>query len=142
MLARACREVRHDCVAPSTRRLLSLRRFLGYTLQRPEKLPHQFLDFLDSKLDKPQATQPQPPPGQESDINTLIEQLARQLNDGSIASLLNRLGHRSGKGHTWTELRLRSYRNDHGIAVYREGEREQRGEVTLKQAAKTLGCSG
>jgi excisionase family DNA binding protein len=55
--------------------------------------------------------------------------------------LLNRLGHRSGKGHTWTELRVRSYRNDHGIAVYREGEREQRGEVTLEQAAKVLGLS-
>jgi excisionase family DNA binding protein len=75
------------------------------------------------------------------DVQKLIEQLARQLNDAGIASLLNRLGHRSGKGHTWTEMRVRSYRNDHGIAVYREGEREQRGEVTLEQAAKVLGLS-
>jgi excisionase family DNA binding protein len=76
-----------------------------------------------------------------SDVHNLIQQLARQLNDASIASLLNRLGHRSGKGHTWTEMRVRSYRNDHDIAVYIEGEREQRGEVTLEQAAKTLGLS-
>jgi DNA invertase Pin-like site-specific DNA recombinase len=75
------------------------------------------------------------------DVRKLIEQLARQLNDAGIASLLNRLGHRSGKGNTWTELRVRSYRNDHGIAVYREGEREQRGEVTLEQAAQILGVS-
>lgn len=76
------------------------------------------------------------------DVQKLIEQLARQLTDAGIASLLNRLGHRSGKGHTWTEMRVRSYRNDHGIAVYREGEREERGEVTLEQAAKVLRVSG
>ena len=75
------------------------------------------------------------------DVQQLIEKLARQLNDAGIASLLNRLGHRSGKGHTWTEMRVRSYRNDHGIAVYREGEREQRREVTLEQAAQLLGVS-
>lgn len=75
------------------------------------------------------------------DVQNLIEKLARQLNDAGIASLLNRLGHRSGKGHTWTEMRVRSYRNDHGIAVYRGGEREQRGEVTLEQAAQLLGVS-
>jgi len=75
------------------------------------------------------------------DVHKLIEQLARQLNDAGITALLNRLGHRTGKGHTWTEMRVRSYRCDHGIAVYREGEREQRGEVTLEQAAKVLGVS-
>ena len=75
------------------------------------------------------------------DVHKLIEQLARQLNDAGIAALLNRLGHRTGKGHTWTEMRVRSFRGDHRIAVYREGEREQRGEVTLEQAAKVLGVS-
>lgn len=79
--------------------------------------------------------------GTPPDVQKLIEQLARQLNDASIAALLNRLGHRTGKGHTWTEMRVRSYRSDHGIAVYREGEREQRGEVTLEQAAQILGVS-
>jgi hypothetical protein len=75
------------------------------------------------------------------DVQKLIEQLARQLNDAGIAALLNRLGHRTAKGHTWTEMRVRSYRGDHRIAVYREGEREQRGEVTLEQAAKVLEMS-
>ena len=74
-------------------------------------------------------------------VGELIEQLARQLNDASIAAQLNRLGHRSGKGHTWTAMRVRSYRKDHGIAVYREGEREERGELTLDQAAKVLDTS-
>lgn len=75
------------------------------------------------------------------EVQTLITQLARQLNDGGIASLLNRLGHRTGKGHTWTETRVRSFRSDHHIAVYKSGEREARGELTLEQAAQSLGTS-
>ncbi len=75
------------------------------------------------------------------EVQTLITQLARQLNDGTIASLLNRLGHRTGKGHTWTEMRVRSFRGDHAIAVYKSGEREARGELTLEQAADALGAS-
>ena len=75
------------------------------------------------------------------EVQTLITQLARQLNDGSIASLLNRLGHRTGKDHTWTEMRVRSFRCDHHIAVYKAGEREARGELTLEQASEALGTS-
>jgi excisionase family DNA binding protein len=75
------------------------------------------------------------------EVRTLITQLARQLSDGSIASLLNRLGHRTGKGHTWTEMRVRSFRCDHHIAVYKSGEREARGELTLEQASEALGTS-
>lgn len=76
-----------------------------------------------------------------AEVQTLIPQLARQMSDASIASLLNRLGHRTGKGHTWTEMRVRSFRGDHRIAVYKVGEREERGELTLEQAAETLGTS-
>jgi len=75
------------------------------------------------------------------EVQALITQLARQLPDGTIASLLNRLGHRTGKGHTWTEMRVRSFRSDHHIAVYKTGEREARGELTLEQAADALGAS-
>lgn len=75
------------------------------------------------------------------EVQTLITKLARQLNDGSIASLLNRLGHRTAKGHTWTEMRVRSFRCDHHVAVYQSGEREARGELTLEQASEVLGTS-
>jgi excisionase family DNA binding protein len=70
----------------------------------------------------------------------LITQLARQLKDSSIASLLNRLGHRTGKNQTWTEMRVRSFRCDHNIAVYKSGEQEARGEMTLDQASAILGA--
>lgn len=77
----------------------------------------------------------------DAEVQTLITQLARQLNDGSIAALLNRLGHRTGRDQTWTELRVRSFRCDHDVPVYTPGEREQRGEATLEQAADSLGTS-
>jgi excisionase family DNA binding protein len=75
------------------------------------------------------------------EVEQLITELARLLPDGGIAALLNRLGHRTGKGHTWTEARVRSFRGDHKVAVYRTGEREERGEITLEQAAEALQTS-
>ena len=63
------------------------------------------------------------------------------LPDGSIASILNRLGTRTAKGHTWTQQRVCVFRNDHNIAVYRDGERTERGELILHEAASRLGVS-
>ncbi len=71
----------------------------------------------------------------------LIRDLARLLPDGSIASLLNRIGVRSAKGHTWTQLRIRNFRAEHQIAIYRDGERAERGELILNEAASRLGVS-
>ncbi len=71
----------------------------------------------------------------------LIRDLARLLPDGSIASVLNRLGIRSAKGHTWTQLRVRNFRAERGVAIYREGERADRGELILHEAATHLGVS-
>lgn len=74
-------------------------------------------------------------------VEKLIRDLARQLPDGSVAAILNRMGHRTARGNTWTEGRLRTFRHDHHIDVYREGEREARGEMTLEQTAQVLGTS-
>jgi excisionase family DNA binding protein len=71
----------------------------------------------------------------------LIRQLARTVPDQSIASVLNRLGMRSAKGHTWTQERVRNFRCEHRIAIYREGERVERREVILHEAASRLGVS-
>jgi excisionase family DNA binding protein len=71
----------------------------------------------------------------------LIQELARLLPDGAIASVLNRLAIRSAKGHTWTQLRIRNFRAERGIAIYREGERGERGELTLHEAATQLDVS-
>lgn len=71
----------------------------------------------------------------------LLRDLARTASDASIASILNRLGVRTAKNLTWTEQRVRTFRSDHAIAVYREGERAARGEVNLEEAATLLGVS-
>lgn len=71
----------------------------------------------------------------------LIHDLARLLPDGSIASMLNRLGMRTAKGLAWTQQRVCSFRNDHSIGVYRDGERAERGELILNEAASRLGVS-
>jgi len=77
----------------------------------------------------------------EADTGELLGALARLMPDKSIAAVLNRLGRRTGRGCTWTEGNVRSFRSGHHIPVYREGERAERGECTLEEAAKELGVS-
>src|SRR4051794_34007938 len=77
----------------------------------------------------------------KTDVETvqLVCDLARILPDHSIAPLLNRLGIRSAKGQSWTQLRVRNFRSVHRITVYREGERAARRELILTEAASCLG---
>jgi excisionase family DNA binding protein len=77
----------------------------------------------------------------EAETGDLIRALARQQPDASIAAILNRGGKRTGRGNTWTESRVRSHRSAHGIAVYRDGEMAERGELTLEQTAQRLTVS-
>ena len=60
------------------------------------------------------------------------------LPDELIAGLLNRLGKKTGKGNSWTKGRVCSFRSARAIAVYREGERPERGELILSEAAEQL----
>ena len=71
----------------------------------------------------------------------LVRELARVLPDHSIAPVLNRLRIRSARGNTWNELRVRNFRGTHQIAVYREGERAERRELILHEAASRLGIN-
>ena len=68
----------------------------------------------------------------------LIASLARLQPDERIAATINRLGHRTAHGHTWTATRICSIRNGHGIAPYRQGERQERGELTVDEVAAAL----
>ncbi|EQD77999.1 transoposon resolvase, partial [mine drainage metagenome] len=71
----------------------------------------------------------------------LVRDLARVQADQGIVSTLNRLGVRTGRGHAWTEGRLRAFRDTHHIAVYVEGERLARGELTMEETAVMLNLS-
>jgi excisionase family DNA binding protein len=47
----------------------------------------------------------------------------------------------TGCGNSWTSSRVYSLRRVYGIAPYREGERAERGEVTIEEAATALSLS-
>jgi DNA invertase Pin-like site-specific DNA recombinase len=95
---------------------------------------HSELQFLKNKTGQHRYIAPQ-------DVVALVRELARVQPDRNIASILNRLGRRTGRGHTWTEGRVRAFRGTHDIAVYQEGERVARGELTLEETAKMLKIS-
>jgi len=77
----------------------------------------------------------------DADVVDLVRVLARQMPDDAIASILNRSGKSTGRGHSWTRNRVSSVRNGYQIAPYREGERVERGEATINEAAAILTVS-
>ena len=77
----------------------------------------------------------------DASVVDLVRVLARQMPDKAIASVLNRAGKTTGRGNGWTQSRVCSLRSNHEIATYREGERLERGEVTLDEAAAALSVS-
>ena len=76
-----------------------------------------------------------------ADVVDLVRSLARQMPDKHIAAVLNRAGKSTGKGNSWTRGRVCSLRNQQTIEPYREGERAERGEVTLDEATTVLNVS-
>ena len=75
------------------------------------------------------------------DTLSLIRELARLMPDQQIARLLNRAGKPTGRGNGWTKTRVCSFRSHYGIAVYRESEWAERGEITLQAAAQIMDVS-
>src|SRR5437660_5846487 len=73
------------------------------------------------------------------DTIALVREPARLMPDRQIARLLNRTGVETGHGNAWTQERVRGFRNHHDIAVFRDGEWAERGEITLEAAAKLIG---
>jgi len=77
----------------------------------------------------------------DGNVVDLVSALARQMPDESIAAVLNRSGMTTSHGHSWTRMRICSLRKQKGIQVYRKGERSERGEATLDEAAALLSIS-
>ena len=75
------------------------------------------------------------------DTIALVWELARLIPDRHIARLLNRTGVETVHGNAWTQGRVRGFRNHYDIAVFRDGECEQRGEITLEAASKLIGSA-
>jgi excisionase family DNA binding protein len=71
----------------------------------------------------------------------IVRALARTMHDAGIAAVINRLGKRSAKGHTWTAARVCTLRHDHQIAAHRDGEHKERNELSAIEVSKILGIS-
>ena len=67
--------------------------------------------------------------------------LARHMPDHAIAMVLNRSGKTTTHGHSWTRGSVCSLRHNNDIAIYRPGERAERGEATINEAAAILSVS-
>jgi hypothetical protein len=72
------------------------------------------------------------------DTLELIASLARQQPDQRIAATINRLGHRTAHGQTWTASRVCAIRKGHDIAAYCEDQRRARGELTIEEVAAVM----
>lgn len=74
----------------------------------------------------------------EADIVETVRALARIESDARIASILNKNGRRSAHGQVWTARLICSLRHNHAIAVYQEGDRQARGEMSVSDAARAF----
>jgi DNA invertase Pin-like site-specific DNA recombinase len=77
----------------------------------------------------------------DDDLVEIVRTLARIEPDARIASILNRTERRTAHGQSWTAKRICSLRHNHAIAVYREGERQARGEMSVSEVAAALGVT-
>jgi DNA invertase Pin-like site-specific DNA recombinase len=69
----------------------------------------------------------------------MVRELARGWSDRYIAQILNRTGSRTGPGNSWSETRIKSFRNQHNIPVFSAGA--ERPWLTMEEAAMELGVS-
>jgi DNA invertase Pin-like site-specific DNA recombinase len=76
-----------------------------------------------------------------TDLVSLVQQLARLMCDKDIATLLNRMGKRTSKGHTWSGQRVGNFRGANNIAVYQFREEQERGELSVRQVSERFGVS-
>lgn len=76
-----------------------------------------------------------------TDTIELVRTLATIQPDSMIASILNRMRLKTAHGQSWTAMRVCSVRSHHGIAVYRDADRQSRGELTVTEVAMLLGLT-
>ena len=77
----------------------------------------------------------------DHELVEMIRKLARIEPDPRIASILNKNEHRTAHGKSWTAKIVCALRNRHAIPVYRQGERQDRDEISVREAAEALGVT-
>lgn len=67
----------------------------------------------------------------------LVAELAKVCDDENIATVLNRLGYRTGQGNAWRVSRVNGFRHTHGIAAFTKRD----GWLTLQETVQALQLS-
>lgn len=75
----------------------------------------------------------------KGEVVDLVRELAQVSSDAAIASILNRLGYRTGAGNTWTETRVLTLRRERDITGHQKLKDDS--WVTLAGAAEELKVS-
>ena len=70
-------------------------------------------------------------------VRELIAELSKVCDDRTIASVLNRLGYRTGQGNSWIASRIAQVRYQYRLPNYEKNQ----GWLTLSQAAEILDVS-
>lgn len=70
-----------------------------------------------------------------------VSLLANICNDDLIAGVLNRNGHKTGRGNRWTKERVTALRSHHQIPCYSPENKEAQGWMNLTEAAAFLHVS-
>lgn len=90
------------------------------------------------EMGKPKAPVGQKTPEEDLDI---IRKLAVRYGDDAIAYVLNKLGHRTGKGKPWSQERVATARRNHFIAGQKRATPDPE-ILSMGQAARYCGVSG
>lgn len=75
-----------------------------------------------------------------NEAHAVIRSMASKWPDDQIAASLNRMGLRSGQGHSWTARRVQVFRGTQGIRAYRSAEKDGIW-LTMYEAAEKSGAS-
>jgi DNA invertase Pin-like site-specific DNA recombinase len=77
----------------------------------------------------------------DKELVEAVSLLANICNDEFIAGVLNRNGHRTGRGNRWTKERVTALRSYHHIPRYSPDNKETSGWMNLTEAAAFLNVS-
>src|SRR3981081_3174314 len=134
----------HPAATAGTRKRILRAALTEIVVRKDAAIIHAVLHWQGGDHTQLQVKQPLNAAGRHNpripdDTIALVRELARLMPDRQIARLLNRTGVETGHGNAWTQERVRGFRNHHDIAVFRDGEWAERGEITLEAAAKLIG---
>jgi DNA invertase Pin-like site-specific DNA recombinase len=77
----------------------------------------------------------------DKELVEAVSMLAKICSDDLIAGILNRNGHKTGRGNRWTKERVTALRSHHRIARHDPDRKKSEGWMNLTEAAAFVGAS-